>query len=1202
MAAKPRPATTADQGSAPRTRESSVGRQAKGDQADAPKTFSSECSSRASQLGSRPGSLSSRESLAILDELTAAWERGEESPVEEYLDRLNPSDNRRAVELIYREFCLAEAAGKQPQRSQYLLRFPQHREALDRVLGLHDLCSPSLLGRWVDSTCEGGDLPCEGDEIGPYVLRRELGRGSFARVFLAEQSNLENRLVVVKIASRQTREPWLLARVRHAHIVEIVSHTVVDDGAFQLICMPFWGGGTLTAVLAAQRQRHRRPTSGRDLLVDLDAVAAPEYPTVHPARPAREILAGLTYDQALAWVGARLAEALDHAFSRDVAHGDVKPSNILLSADGNPMLLDFNLARESSPVNSSEWKSDRGGTLAYMAPERLHAMAAVDSTSLDSQAGPGENKSGAGQVGRPSASAEMDGGEPDDAPQRADIYALGMVLLEALTGRKPEQLALPAEPPLKERASWFKTVANIYAAARARSAHEAILDAEAARGWTMAPGLRVILEHCLDPRPDGRYRRAWELAEDLDRWRTNRPLAFTVEPFWAHTVPCWFRRNKRRLTLTAAILSLMVGFSTAAVVLIRSQMGLGETARFKLARHWGDFEDYRYQRSSSDWLGDDRQRSASFETSEPGHSSAVETAVRAIRDYDVLGPVDWRRRDDVRALPAPEREDLELWLMEQVYRYCRELCDRPNSPEDWQRAWDALGRLKAPTPLPAFTALGQRLKLKLGLDDPPTPQDTAGSLARSNLDTGRAASPGSPWLSEYLLGVAAEYDLDLQLEGVRELAETPTTHGSTNRDSGGEPLVETRRRSAERALGHYRELLELRPGSYWGHYRAAAACYVLGSFAETAEHLEHCLKQWPANPALRGQRAACLAWLERFDEALQECNRAVDGAPDLAELYRTRAFIRAAGGSKDGLDKVALYRDIQHFEMLSRIVPRNLWFTSASPVLASTDPLAGPERPWQSNYPAELDFEARLIDRSREPERPGKTAAADPDEINARGVLASAIREAGDSKLADAELAKILILDPDNIPARMIRALDALKNQRFEEALRDLNVILSHPGLTDYLRKDPSFLRGFHQATRRLLRNGKVEEARMIARRTLDLAIALGHPGSESHYLLARVYAVLARTDPEFIALAAKELWWVFSANTLNQSQYVQDSEFDAVRAQLDVELGRKRLIGLVGGASVLKGLDVSTPDFGTIRTSPNSSTVSPPHFPARAR
>ena len=1125
----------------PSGQESTVARQAHAGQADARANFSLECRHTLSGLGSGTVSLPSRESLGILDEFTAAWERGAESPVEEYLDRLDASDSRGAVELIYREFCLAEAAGRQPQRSQCLLRFPEHREALDRVLGLHDACSPSLLGRWVESTCESHELPCEGDVVGPYVLRRELGCGSFARVFLAEQSNLENRLVVVKIASRQTREPWLLARVRHAHIVEIVSHTVVDDGAFQLICMPFWGGGTLTAVLAVQRQRDRRPTSGRDLLVDLDAIAAPEYPTVRPTRPAREILAGLTYDQALAWVGARLAEALDHAFSCDVAHGDVKPSNILLSADGNPMLLDFNLARESVPPNSSEWGNDRGGTLAYMAPERLRALAAVEPIDRDSQAaGLGENGPDVHRVRRPGATADAKASEPDKAPHHADIYALGMVLLEALTGQKPGQLDLPAERPLEERSSWLKTVASIYALARDRSAAAAVLEAKAARGWTVPPGLRAILERCLDPRPAGRYLRAWELAEDLDRWRTNRPLAFTAEPFWAYTLPCWFRRHRRWLMYTAAALSLIVGFSTAAVVLVQSQMGLDETARFKLARHSGDIEDYRFQHSSADWLEDPRQGSASFVTSESGNSKAVETAVRAIKDYCVLGPTDWRQRADVRALPAPEREDLELWLMEQVYRDCRDLCDRPNSREDWQRAWDDLGRLKAPIPLPAFAALGKRLRLKLGHGDLSTPAGTTGLKAQSNLDTVRAAFPGSRALSEYLLGVAAEYDLDLQLEGVHEFAEIPTTHGFTNRDSGCDPLVEARRRSAERALGHYINLLELRPGSYWGHYRAAAACYLLGLFTETAEHLEHCLKRWPTNPALRGQRAACLAWLERFDEALEECNRAVDGAPDLAELYRTRAFIRAAGGRKEGLDKEGLDRDIRHFEMLSRILPRKLWFNSAGPEHAGTSPLAGSEGRGQSRFPSELDFAARLFDRSREPERFTKTAAVNPEEINARGVLASAIRKVGDSKLADSELAKILILDPDNIPARMIRALDALKNERFEAALRDLNSILTQPGLIGYLRKDPSFLRSFHQATHRFLRNRKVEEARTIAQRTLDLAVALGHPTSESHYHLARVYAVLARTDPEFIASAAKELWWVFGVNPLNQSHYAR--------------------------------------------------------------
>ena len=232
--------------------------------------------------------LQRRESLGfttVLEEFTAAWERGDAPEVEGYLARLDPADTRGAVELIYREFCLAEAAGERPRPSGYLSRFPQHTEALDRLLGLHAACTPSLLGRCVESTSGELNLPKAGDVIGPYVLRRELGRGSFARVFLAEQADLENRLVVVKVASRLTREPWLMARVRHATIVEIMSHAVVDDGAFQLICMPFWGAATLAAVLAARQGRQRQPSRGCDLLADLDAVAAPEYPAVHPAPP-----------------------------------------------------------------------------------------------------------------------------------------------------------------------------------------------------------------------------------------------------------------------------------------------------------------------------------------------------------------------------------------------------------------------------------------------------------------------------------------------------------------------------------------------------------------------------------------------------------------------------------------------------------------------------------------------------------------------------------------------------------------------------------------------------------------------------------------------------------------------------------------------------------------------------------------------------
>ena len=174
---------------------------------------------------------------------TAAWERGEAPAAEDYLDRLDSADSQAAVELIYREFCLAEASGREAGSfSDYLARFPEHKTALERLIRLHGECSPSLLGRWMETTPSLDRCRRPATAIGPYFLAPELGRGGFARVFLAEQTNLENRLVVLKVSTRMTREPWLLARVRHPHIVEIVSHATVDDGAFHLICMPFWGG------------------------------------------------------------------------------------------------------------------------------------------------------------------------------------------------------------------------------------------------------------------------------------------------------------------------------------------------------------------------------------------------------------------------------------------------------------------------------------------------------------------------------------------------------------------------------------------------------------------------------------------------------------------------------------------------------------------------------------------------------------------------------------------------------------------------------------------------------------------------------------------------------------------------------------------------------------------------------------------------
>jgi eukaryotic-like serine/threonine-protein kinase len=1053
----------------------------------------------------------------VLADFTLAWEQGRAPTVEDYLDRLDPADSQAAVELIYREFCLAEADGCRRDIAQYVDRFPRHKQSLERLMRLHGECPPSLLDRWMETTPALEILPEAGDEIGPYLLRRELGRGGFSRVFLAEQTNLENRLVVLKLSTRSTREPWLLARVRHAHIVEIVSHAWVDDDAFQMICMPFWGGATLATVLAARRETGKRPVSGLDLLADLDSVAAPEFPTVQAARPAREMLASLSYGQAVAWVGARLAEALDHAFSRDVAHGDVKPSNILLSADGNPLLLDFNLARDWSPASLSQSIIDPGGTVAYMPPERLLRLTVNDDLERD-------------------PSLPLSTPPRESGAHQADIYSLGMVLLEALTGRPPATVTVVGDSAAGTDSGRLRSLARAYATARSKTASDTLSEAAACARRVISPGLRAILERCLDPDPARRYRRGLELAEDLDRWRADRPLLTAPEPFWGQTVPRLLRRQ--RPAILAAALSLAIIVATTAVALVKSGNMLRELALHKISRLWDDPEAraYRFQRSNYPRL------------LEPD-DSRVETAAHALKEYDVLTPDDWRRREDVRNLPQAERKDLEVWLMEQVYLYCLALADRPESPRDWSRAVKILDHVSAHGPIPAFAPLRHRLLAQLQIDTSITPSPTlaGASVARQVF-----------WGNEYLLGVVAECDQEAALP-----VSSPSQDQRIGSASDKPPVIRTHenrtQRAAGRALAHYNKFLDFHANSFWGHYRAAAVSYGLGgraNFAGAAGHLEQCLKRRPNNPMLHNHLAASFMTLDRHREAQTEIELAIEEAPDLPEFYRTRARLRTTLGQTGGLAE-----DLHHFELLSNILPRKFWGQN----LANANQFVDSSASGLGSLASPLAFADGLGGRGRE----RTDADIDPEELIDRADLATAIRKAGKPELAAAELGKILILDPDHIGVRMTRATQAIAARQFDEALPDIETVIDDPRLVDYLRQenlllsrfgqsnDSSFLSVLQTVCRHYCATGRITEGKRIARRAVQLATLLDQPTGESHYNLARAHAA---GDVRTVSInrAANQLFHAFVAHPLFKERYTHDPAFDAVRQRIDAILCNK--------------------------------------------
>jgi eukaryotic-like serine/threonine-protein kinase len=145
--------------------------------------------------------------LAILRaDMSLRWESIDKVGADWYIDRYPDLGEDTIVALIYEEFCLREEDQQGPSPDEFVARFPQVAEPLVRVLEIHKLVgSASASVSVADGTMGApvqGVYPEVGETIGGFVLAEELGRGSFARVFLARESELADRPVALKVARR----------------------------------------------------------------------------------------------------------------------------------------------------------------------------------------------------------------------------------------------------------------------------------------------------------------------------------------------------------------------------------------------------------------------------------------------------------------------------------------------------------------------------------------------------------------------------------------------------------------------------------------------------------------------------------------------------------------------------------------------------------------------------------------------------------------------------------------------------------------------------------------------------------------------------------------------------------------------------------------------------------------------------------------
>lgn len=204
-----------------------------------------------------------------------------------------------------------------------------------------------------------------------YVVTRLLGRGGMAEVYQAYDPDLDRHVAVKVIhphlasdadfGERFRREAKLVASLRHPHIVQLFDYDVADGQPFMV--MEYLDGGTLKEHLARHREGdHKMPLGEVGRLLE------------------------------------RLADALDQAHAQGAVHRDIKPTNIIFTARGEPVLTDFGIAKILSDAAQLSASGSIVGTPAYMSPEQA-AGGAVDA--------------------------------------RSDLYSLGVVLYEMVTGRVP---------------------------------------------------------------------------------------------------------------------------------------------------------------------------------------------------------------------------------------------------------------------------------------------------------------------------------------------------------------------------------------------------------------------------------------------------------------------------------------------------------------------------------------------------------------------------------------------------------------------------------------------------------------------------------------------------------------------------------------------------------------------------------------------
>ncbi|HMF15761.1 MAG TPA: hypothetical protein VKE98_01080, partial [Gemmataceae bacterium] len=191
---------------------------------------------------------STRSTKDLVADVLELWTKGQEPDAQAALKE-HPElagDNEAVTDLAFGEFCVRLDRGEFVNARAFANHFPACRSTLFRIMNGHQLTvdNPGLIAdpphkKW----------PGPGDQFVGFSVVRELGRGAFARVYLATEPDLGGRSVVLKVGMHGSAEAEILGRLRHDNIVPVYAMRQDMLTGMTVVCMPYLGATTLADVL-----------------------------------------------------------------------------------------------------------------------------------------------------------------------------------------------------------------------------------------------------------------------------------------------------------------------------------------------------------------------------------------------------------------------------------------------------------------------------------------------------------------------------------------------------------------------------------------------------------------------------------------------------------------------------------------------------------------------------------------------------------------------------------------------------------------------------------------------------------------------------------------------------------------------------------------------------------------------------------------